>query len=180
MQLQNNRKRFVIVGVVIVLVVVSIAMLIITRVQDGKKIDKPSGETISNLNNEAEQFGVENEIVYYGTSELLNAGMTEFSMESFRDQMQTYSEKNGNFIKTLSVYKESIATTETDENTTTKFKIQVNRKEDMDVSFVSVGLTDVSITVTDSSNKKVVDSGVLTYQDPSEEYTGDGAPPEEQ
>ncbi|MFO0971758.1 MAG: hypothetical protein U0520_05440 [Candidatus Saccharimonadales bacterium] len=178
MQSPNNTRRKVII-ILVVLAITATTAVLLTR--STSKIDKPSGEEISDpKNRESESYGVDKDaIVFYGTSELSRAGVSEFMVNTFREQLQSFSAKRGDYIKKVSVYTTSIALQSNDTNSTINFDILINDKDRSSVKIEYESLLEARVTVYDSKNAKVIDSGLVKHRlIPDEDYTGDGAPPE--
>lgn len=186
MQLQNStvaRKRLLVIsGVVfVVLVVVSIFYALEKNGIIGSDIDKPSGETISSpTDREAETYGVgNNTITFYGTSELTRAGVMSFMVQALRNELRKYSSNNGEYIKSASVYIKTIDRQSDDKGTTIGFQMLINNKDKVDASLFFDDLTNVVVKIIDSKGTVLIKSEKISYRAVDDNYTGDGAAPEE-
>ncbi len=183
MQSQNKRGVLLIaISVFSVAFVLIIGFLLRDKPGTDGSIDKPSGETVSiPKDREVESFGVgANSITFYGVKELYNAGLTTFMVETFRNELNAYSAKNDNFIKSASVYVGSIEKKSDATEDINSFKLRLNESQDTWLEIHSTGLTQAQIILRDKDGKNIFTSQQVTY-DPEEqsEYTGDGTAPEE-
>lgn len=184
MQLQNNadsnRRRIIVITAALIAIAL-IATIIIT-ITSGPKVDKPSGEEISEpKGREPESYGVDKDlIVFYGISELTRAGISEFMVNTFRQQLQDFSAKHQDYIKRASVYTNSVSLQDNDTQSIVIFDVLINDKEKLNVKLQYTSLLEVRVIVEDAGGSRIIDSGIIRHRSTvDEEYTGDGAAPED-
>lgn len=180
----QNKKILLVIGLFVIVMTIFIIGIFLSRSnRTVERKDNPSGETISSpKDRQTEDFGVQqNEIVFYGIKDLINAGVSDFMVKTFREQLQKYSNEHGKFIKSASVFSDSINLRDTSETERTRyFKVQLNESEDINIELRYTSILSVRMYIYDKSGKLNFESDLIKYDTESEEaFMGDGAPPEE-
>lgn len=186
--MQSSNKRFDRIIMIVLFIIISLVLLFFIVFSSNKKskdgavgeyYDPGSGETVSDPKDRApEKVGQTSpEITYLGISKLLDAGVTEFQLDSFRLALNMFSGTNNYFIKEASVTVSSITSEQIQEGDfyrVIKFELVVNRNTNYNAELYLESLSNVKLKLIEN-DKLVFDSPMFDSKE--EEFTGDGENP---
>jgi hypothetical protein len=176
MTTNDNRRLFLIIGIVAVTVILLVVAIILSIKQSGNKpassgeyVDPNSHQTISNPSGKApESYGTRpNESIYLGISPLLDHGLSTSQINDLKDAFYAYSKKAGPFRETsLNVDSITDGPHDTSGPTITDsvtFKVVFDRKTTYDAKFVYYDIDYGRLYLYDpKTNTQVFDSGEIT------------------
>lgn len=175
MQLANKRN-LIIAGVVVLLLIVIGGLFALQQARnqstntdsagtETQTVDKNSGETVTTFEGKTpETYGVLPDApMYLGITQFLDVGITTEQLDNIKYALYQYAISTTPKIKQVSITENSaIAQTPNAEGKATMtFEVVMDKQPKMKGSVVYLGDT-IELTLTDSTGKKVFESGPVT------------------
>lgn len=185
--MMNNpdRKRLIVIGIVVLAVVIVVGVVAATisshnknnanknKVKDittgqGDYYDPNSHDTVSNpAGKTPENYGATTDApVYLGVDALLNNSLTDTQVGDYKFAVYQYFKSAGIKTTQVSVAVDTIVAPHNPDSTTQTmtFNIVVNRKDTYKVSMDYSDLDTIDLRLSDNTGKQLYDSGAVTNQ----------------